>query len=70
MKKEDPAFAMVAGDLVMGHWGTQKEEINKTLHAIGCGCVFRAGDRCWCQQGDQRAVCNCLNPRANGGAWR
>ena len=29
MKKEDPAFAMVAGDLVMGHWGTKKEEINK-----------------------------------------
>ncbi|HBM77760.1 MAG TPA: hypothetical protein DD438_06580, partial [Verrucomicrobiales bacterium] len=22
MKKESPAFAMVAGDLVMGHWGT------------------------------------------------
>ncbi|MDE0821914.1 MAG: hypothetical protein OSA95_12385, partial [Opitutales bacterium] len=21
MKKENPAFAMVAGDLVMGHWG-------------------------------------------------
>ena len=29
MKEEDPAFAMVAGDLVMGHWGTKKEEINK-----------------------------------------
>ena len=29
MKKEDPAFAMVAGDLVMGHWGTQKEEIDQ-----------------------------------------
>ena len=29
MKREDPAFAMVAGDLVMGHWGTKKEEINK-----------------------------------------
>ena len=29
MKKEDPAFAMVAGDLVMGHWGTKKEEIDR-----------------------------------------
>ena len=29
MKKEGPAFAMVAGDLVMGHWGTSKEEIDK-----------------------------------------
>ena len=29
MKEEDPAFAMVAGDLVMGHWGTKEEEINK-----------------------------------------
>ena len=29
MKKENPAFVMVPGDLVMGHWGTQKEEINK-----------------------------------------
>ena len=29
MKREDPAFAMVAGDLVMGHWGTKKDEINR-----------------------------------------
>ena len=28
MKLEDPAFALVAGDLVMGHWGTEKEEID------------------------------------------
>lgn len=27
MKKEDPAFAMVAGDLVMGHWGIDEQEI-------------------------------------------
>lgn len=29
MKKEDPAFAMVAGDLVMGHWGTTQKEIDQ-----------------------------------------
>lgn len=29
MKKEEPAFAMVAGDLVMGHWGPTKDSINK-----------------------------------------
>jgi hypothetical protein len=29
MKKEDPVFAMVAGDLVMGHWGTTKAEIDE-----------------------------------------
>jgi len=29
MKKENPAFAMVAGDLVMGHWGTSKKEIDQ-----------------------------------------
>ena len=29
MKKEDPAFAMVAGDLVMGHWGNEKAEIDE-----------------------------------------
>jgi len=29
MKKEEPAFAMVAGDLVMGHWGPTKESVNK-----------------------------------------
>jgi len=29
MKKEGPAFAMVAGDLVMGHWGTTKESVDK-----------------------------------------
>jgi hypothetical protein len=29
MKKENPAFAMVAGDLVMGHWGPTKEDVNK-----------------------------------------
>ena len=29
MKQEDPAFAMVAGDLVMGHWGTTPEEISQ-----------------------------------------
>jgi len=29
MKSEDPAFVMVAGDLVMGHWGTTREEIDE-----------------------------------------
>ena len=29
MKRENPAFAMVAGDLVMGHWGTNKKEIDQ-----------------------------------------
>jgi hypothetical protein len=29
MKKENPAFAMVAGDLVMGHWGTKKESVDQ-----------------------------------------
>ena len=29
MKQEDPAFVMVAGDLVMGHWGTEKDEIDQ-----------------------------------------
>ncbi len=29
MKKEDPAFAMVAGDLVMGHWEVSKESIDR-----------------------------------------
>ena len=29
MKKEAPAFVMVAGDLVMGHWGTSKKEIDQ-----------------------------------------
>ena len=30
MKKEDPAFAMVAGDLVMGHWGNKEEEVRSS----------------------------------------
>lgn len=29
MKKTDPVFAMVAGDLVMGHWGTTRSEIDE-----------------------------------------
>lgn len=29
LKKEDPAFAMVAGDLVMGHWGPTKDDVAK-----------------------------------------
>ncbi len=29
MKNENPAFAMVAGDLVMGHWGPTKADIDK-----------------------------------------
>ncbi len=29
MKSEEPAFVMVAGDLVMGHWGTVEEEVDK-----------------------------------------
>ena len=44
MKKEDPAFAMVAGDLVMGHWGTKKEEIDKWAHKYYPGWVQRFKD--------------------------
>ena len=44
MKKEDPAFAMVAGDLVMGHWGTKKEEINKWADKYYPGWVQRFKD--------------------------
>ena len=44
MKKEDPAFAMVAGDLVMGHWGTKKEEINKWADRYYPGWVQRFKD--------------------------
>ena len=29
MKKENPAFAMVAGDLVMGHWGPTRADVEK-----------------------------------------
>jgi len=29
MKAEDPAFAMVAGDLVMGHWTNDQKQINQ-----------------------------------------
>lgn len=29
MKSENPAFAMVAGDLVMGHWGPTKADVEK-----------------------------------------
>ncbi len=29
MKSENPAFAMVAGDLVMGHWGPTAEDVKK-----------------------------------------
>lgn len=29
MKKENPAFVMVAGDLVMGHWGPGKADVEK-----------------------------------------
>ncbi|MFT5411967.1 MAG: sialate O-acetylesterase, partial [Verrucomicrobiales bacterium] len=29
MKGENPAFAMVAGDLVMGHWGSTKDDVAK-----------------------------------------
>ena len=29
MKKEDPAFVMVAGDLVMGRWGPTKADIDQ-----------------------------------------
>jgi len=44
MKEEDPAFAMVAGDLVMGHWGTQKEEINKWADKYYPGWIQRFKD--------------------------
>lgn len=29
VKKEDPAFVMVAGDLVMDHWGPTKKDVNR-----------------------------------------
>lgn len=29
MKKDDPAFVMVAGDLVMGHWGPTADSVNQ-----------------------------------------
>jgi len=41
MKKENPAFAMVAGDLVMGHWGTQKQDIDKWAEKYYPGWVQR-----------------------------
>ena len=44
MKKEDPAFAMVAGDLVMGHWGTQKEDIDRWAKKYYPGWVQRFKD--------------------------
>jgi hypothetical protein len=44
MKKENPAFVMVAGDLVMGHWGTQKEEINKWADKYYHGWIQRFKD--------------------------
>ena len=44
MKEEDPAFAMVAGDLVMGHWGTKEEEINKWADKYYPGWVQRFKD--------------------------
>ena len=44
MKKENPAFVMVAGDLVMGHWGTQKEEINKWADKYYPGWIQRFKD--------------------------
>lgn len=44
MKKENPAFVMVPGDLVMGHWGTQKEEINKWADKYYPGWMERFKD--------------------------
>lgn len=44
MKKENPAFVMVPGDLVMGHWGTQKEEINKWADKYYPGWMERFQD--------------------------
>jgi DNA repair exonuclease SbcCD nuclease subunit len=44
MKKENPAFVMVPGDLVMGHWGTQKEEINKWADKYYPGWIQRFKD--------------------------
>jgi hypothetical protein len=44
MKKEDPAFALVAGDLVMGHWGTKKEEIDEWAKKYYPGWVQRFQD--------------------------
>jgi hypothetical protein len=45
MKKEGPAFAMVAGDLVMGHWGTKKEEIDRWANKYYPGWVQRFQDQ-------------------------
>ncbi|MEJ6621776.1 MAG: metallophosphoesterase [Opitutae bacterium] len=44
MKKEDPAFSLVAGDLVMGHWGTKKEEIDQWAQKYYPGWVQRFKD--------------------------
>jgi hypothetical protein len=44
MKKEDPAFALVAGDLVMGHWGTKKEQIDQWAKKYYPGWVQRFKD--------------------------
>ena len=44
MQKENPAFVMVPGDLVMGHWGTQKEEINKWADKYYPGWMERFKD--------------------------
>jgi len=44
MKKEDPAFAMVAGDLVMGHWGTKKKEIDRWANKYYPGWIQRFKD--------------------------
>jgi hypothetical protein len=46
MKKEDPAFALVAGDLIMGHWGTKREKIDEWANKYypGWGQRFKDHD--------------------------
>lgn len=44
MKAEDPDFAMVAGDLVWGHWGTTENEINQWADKYYPGWMKRFED--------------------------
>lgn len=44
MKSEDPDFAMVAGDLVWGHWGTTEAEIDQWADKYYPGWIKRFED--------------------------
>lgn len=44
MKNEGPAFAMVAGDLVMGHWGPTKDDVVKWADAYYPPWIKRFAD--------------------------